>query len=233
MRGTTRKLIIFDVDGTLVDSQAGILAAMAEAFLRAGRPAPSREAALGVVGLSLPQAMAVLAPDGGADDHHLLARHYRDAFLALRQRTGGEAAMPLFSGARETVARLGGDGRLLAIATGKARRGLDHFLAAHGLKHHFVATQTADDAPSKPHPQMVLNCLARAGVEPRDAVMVGDTEFDMEMARAAGCRAIGVAWGYHSRQRVLAGGAERVAESFEELQASLETLWVPASGLSA
>lgn len=228
MRGTVPRLIIFDVDGTLVDSQAAIVSAMAEAFLRAGRPAPSREAVLGVVGLSLQEAMAMLEPRAEAADHHLLAQHYREAFIALRERTGGEAAMPLFSGAREAVARLDGAGYLLGIATGKARRGLDHFLLAHGMKQHFVATQSADDAPSKPHPQMVLNCIAAAGVEPHHAVMVGDTSFDMEMGIAAGCRAVGVAWGYHPVEDVRAAGAERIAESFEELHAVLETLWEPA-----
>jgi phosphoglycolate phosphatase len=221
-------MVVFDVDGTLVDSQAGILAAMAQAFARAGRKAPSRPAALGVVGLSLPQAMAVLAPEAGADEHHRLADYYREAFLALRQRIGGEAAMPLYPGARETVKRLDDAGWLLGIATGKARRGLDHFLVTHGLRHHFVATRTADDAASKPHPQMLLACIAAAGVEPRDAVMVGDTEFDMAMARAAGCRAIGVSWGYHPVHRVLAAGAERVVDSFDELHRMLETLWMPA-----
>ena len=228
MRGAAPRLVIFDVDGTLVDSQAGILAAMSQAFARAGRPVPARSAALGVVGLSLPQAMAVLAPEAGADEHLRLAGNYREAFLALRQSTGGEAAMPLYPGARETVARLDDAGCLLGIATGKARRGLEHFLQTHGMKHHFVATQTADDAPSKPHPGMVLACLAAAGVEPRDAVVVGDTAFDMAMAVAAGCRAIGVAWGYHPVERVLAGGAERIADTFDELQAMLETLWMPA-----
>jgi phosphoglycolate phosphatase len=228
MRATAPKLVIFDVDGTLVDNQAAILAAMTKAFARCGRPAPSRAAALGVVGLSLPQAMAALLPGAPGDEHLLLAERYREAFAALRRRTGGEAAMPLYPGARETVERLAGAGYLLAVATGKARRGLDHFLLTHGMAHRFVATQTADDAPSKPHPQMVLNCLSMAGVAPRDAVMVGDTGFDMAMATAAGCRAIGVSWGYHPVARVLAGGAERIADSFDELRAMLETLWVPA-----
>ena len=222
------RLIVFDVDGTLVDSQAAIVGAMSQAFARAGRPAPARSAALGVVGLSLPQAMAVLAPEAGTDEHLRLVGNYREAFAAFRRSTGGEATMPLYPGALETVARLHAAGYLLGIATGKARRGLDHFLATHGIGHRFVATRTADDAPSKPHPQMLLGCIAAAGVEPRDAVMVGDTEFDMAMAVAAGCRAIGVSWGYHPAGRVLASGAERIADSFDELGSMLEALWEPA-----
>lgn len=228
MRDAAPRLVIFDVDGTLVDSQAAILSAIDEAFLRAGRPAPGRTEALGVVGLSLVEAMAVLVPGAGADDHAALAQYYREAFMALRQRTGGEAATPLYPGAREAVARLDGAGWLLSIATGKARRGLEHFLESHGLKRHFIGTQTADDAPSKPHPQMVLNCLAATGIDPGDAVMVGDTEFDMAMGRAAGCRAIGVSWGYHPVERVRAGGAERIVDSFEELEAALGRMWEPA-----
>lgn len=228
MGGPTPRLVIFDVDGTLVDSQAAILAAIDEAFLRAGRPAPARAEALGIVGLSLVEAMAVLVPDGRAGEHVELARFYREAFMSLRQRTGGEAATPLYPGARDTVMRLDGAGWLLSIATGKARRGLEHFLTTHGLAPHFTGTQTADDAPSKPHPQMVLNCLAATGVEGRDAVMVGDTSFDMEMGRAAGCRTIGVSWGYHPVDRVRAAGADRIADSFEELQTMLETMWEPA-----
>lgn len=228
MRDSPLRLVIFDVDGTLVDSQAAILAAMDEAFLCAGRAVPGREEALGVVGLSLVEAMAVLVPGASNDEHERLAQHYRDAFVALRQRTGGEAATPLYPGARETVRRLDAQGWLLSIATGKARRGLDHFLATHGLVSHFIGTQTADDAPSKPHPQMVLNCLAATGVDPRDAVMVGDTAFDMAMGRAAGCRTIGVSWGYHPVERIIEAGAERIAESFEELAAMLTELWEPA-----
>ena len=228
MHDTAARLVIFDVDGTLVDSQAAILSAMAEAFSRAGRPAPGRTETLGIVGLSLVEAMAVLLPRATGDEHEALAQQYRAAFTALRERAGGEAASPLFPGARDAVTRLGGDGWLLSIATGKARRGLDHFLMSHGLTSQFIGTQTADDAPSKPHPQMVLNCLAATGIDPRDAVMVGDTEFDMVMGRAAGCRTIGVSWGYHPVDRVRAGGAEHIAESFEELESILQTILEPA-----
>lgn len=228
MRGRSPRLVIFDVDGTLVDSQAAILAAIDEAFLRAGRPAPARADALGTVGLSLVQAMAALVPDSQADEHLALAHYYRESFIALRTRTGGEAAAPLFPGAHDTIMRLATAGWTLSIATGKARRGLEQFLHTHGLAHHFTGTQTADDAPSKPHPQMVLNCLAATGVDPRDAIMVGDTEFDMAMGAAAGCRTIGVSWGYHPVERVRAGGAERIADSFDELHAMLETLREPA-----
>ena len=224
MRGSAPRLVIFDVDGTLVDSQAVIVAAMDEAFELAGLHAPPRADVLGVVGLSLLESMAVLAPGAGAEAHVELTRHYRAAASRLRETGGGEAASPLVPGARDAVLRLNRDGWLLSVATGKARRGLEHFLLTHGLKSHFIGTQTADDAPSKPHPQMVLNCLAATGVAPADAVMIGDTEFDMAMGRAAGCRTIGVSWGYHPVDRVRAGGAERIADSFEELEAMLGAL---------
>ena len=219
------RLVIFDVDGTLVDSQAFILEAMAQAFAAAGLPAPARAEALGIVGLSLPEAMAVLAPGAGAAGQARLVELYRSSFLRLREESGGEAGSQLYPGAADAVARLDGAGYLLSIATGKARRGLDHFLTSHGLARYFMATQTADDAPSKPHPQMILNCLAGTGVAPENAVIVGDTEFDMAMGRAAGIRTIGVGWGYHAQDRVLAGGAERVIAGFDDLDASLAEIW--------
>lgn len=228
MRKAAPGLIIFDVDGTLVDSQAAILGAIGAAFARAGRPAPERAEALGIVGLSLVEAMAVLLPEGNHEEHILLAGHYRDAFRAQRAQAGAAPASPLFPGAREAVIGLHRAGWRLSIATGKARRGLDHFLTTTGLAGYFIGTQTADDAPSKPHPQMVLNCLAATGVDSHDAIMVGDTEFDMVMGRAAGCRAIGVSWGYHPVDRIRAGGAEAIAGSFEELEAMLQKMCHPA-----
>lgn len=221
-------LVVFDVDGTLVDSQAAILAAIAAAFARAGHAVPGRAEALGIVGLSLVEAMATLLPGAPAAEHVRLAGYYRDAANAQREAAGDGATSPLFPGAVETVARLRRDGWLLAIATGKARRGLDRFLAAHGLEAAFSATQTADDAPSKPHPRMVLNCLSATGVAAGNAVMVGDTAFDMAMGRAAGCRTIGVSWGYHPPARVQEGGAERMVTSFAELEAALQAMREPA-----
>jgi len=210
------RLVIFDVDGTLVDSQAAILAAMAHAFGAAGLPVPPREAVLGIVGLSLPEAMAALAPGLSRAEAHDLAALYKAGHRAALHRT---ADAPLYPGARDTVGALDGAGFLLSAATGKSRAGLTRFLTAQGWDRLFLATQTADDAPSKPHPQMVLNCLAGTGVAPERTLMIGDTAFDMEMARAAGCRTIGVAWGYHAPERIRAAGAEVIAESFNEVPA--------------
>jgi len=221
----TGRLIIFDVDGTLVDSQAFILAAMAEAFRQTGRPVPDREATLGIVGLSLPEAMAVLLPDAGRAEQLRLVDGYKAAFLRLREDSGAEAKAPLYPGALDAVSRFYRAGHKLGVATGKARRGLRHFLVSHGLADVFAVTQTADDAPSKPHPQMILTCLAETGTRPEDAVIIGDTEFDMAMGRAAGIRRIGVDWGYHRRERVIAGGAEAIASDFADLDGLITGLW--------
>ena len=185
------RLVIFDVDGTLIDSQDFILAAMRRAFARADQPAPSDQATLGIVGLSLPQAMEVLVPGVPGPERDRLVQLYKDSFRAQREETGGEAQSPFYPGALDALERLDRAGYLMSIATGKARRGLDHMLDSHGLRRLFTGTQTADDAPSKPHPGMVLNCLAATGVAAHCAVVVGDTEYDMAMARAAGVRAIG------------------------------------------
>ena len=221
LRPEPLKLVIFDVDGTLIDSQAFILAAMECAFARSGMPAPTPAETLSIVGLSLPQAMMALVPGIGADEIERLVLHYKESFVEIRQETGGEASSPFYPGARDAIERLDHAGWILSIATGKARRGLDRMLDGHGLRPFFIGTQTADDAPSKPHPGMVLNCLAATGVDASHTVMVGDTSFDMEMARAAGARAIGVAWGYHPRERLIDGGAEVIVDDYAALDAAL------------
>lgn len=219
------RLVIFDVDGTLIDSQASILGAMTRAFLGAGLAPPDRAAILGIVGLSLPEAMAVLHPEGRAEDQADLVSRYKAAYLAARQHGSGETDAPFYPGALEAIDDLDRAGYLLGIATGKARRGLTHMLETHGLEGRFVVTQTADDAPSKPAPDMVLNCLARSGVDAANAAVVGDTEYDMAMARAAGVAAIGVGWGYHGRDRLLRGGAQTVLADFSDLGRALEAIW--------
>lgn len=210
------KLAIFDCDGTLVDGQASICRAMDEAFAEAALPAPDRHKVRRMVGLSLPQAIRQLLPDSDPDVQRNVVDAYKRAFRA--QREAGELSQPLFEGIEALLDALLGAGWELAIATGMGRRGLDHCLATHGLGAHFVTLQTADDHPSKPDPAMIEAALFEAAVEPANAVMIGDTAYDMQMARDAGVRAIGVDWGYHAPQELRAAGAEFVATSPAELK---------------
>lgn len=223
------RLAVFDMDGTLIDSQLIILEAMSRGFEAAGLTPPPAEDTLSIVGLSLPQAIARLAPDLPAEEIPRVADLYKQSFVAVRAETGGEAAAPLYPGARAALDRLAARPELLlGVATGKARRGLDHALAAHDLGGYFHTLQTADDHPSKPHPSMLLAALEETGGEPRDAVMIGDTEFDMEMARAAGFAAVAVTWGYHPEDRLRAAGAQAVIHDYAELDAALSEIWEPA-----
>lgn len=204
------RLAIFDCDGTLVDSGANIVAALHDAFglhsLAAPEPAECRR----IIGLSLVEAIAELVPDATADDHHQLALTYKECFF--RARNEGRVAEPLYDGIADLIAALEGDGWLLAVATGKSARGLAHCLGQHGITARFVSLQTSDHHPSKPHPAMALQAMADAGAAPETTVVIGDTAFDMGMARAAGTHAIGAGWGYHSADELLAGGAHGIAE---------------------
>ncbi len=215
---TPLRLVIFDVDGTLVDSQHHIVAAQARAFAANGLPAPSRMAALSVVGLSLPEAFRTLVgPEGPVEG---LCRAYRDAWTALRRSPGFSET--LYPGAAETVRDLAArTGTRLAIATGKSRAGVERLLDAQRWHGVFATIQTADDHPSKPDPSMIRAALADTGAAADSAVMIGDTSFDMAMARTAGVRALGVAWGYHDASALVAAGAERVVGDFANLRGAL------------
>ncbi|MCC5970809.1 MAG: HAD-IA family hydrolase [Pararhodobacter sp.] len=216
----TRRLVVFDVDGTLVDSQAHILGAMALAYAGQGLPVPGREAILNIVGLSLPQAFARLMPDGDALQIDALVAGYKSSFGTLRA-----ADMSLmYPGAKEALETLGGQkDMLLGVATGKSRRGLDHVLSAHALEGFFHTTQVADDHPSKPDPSMLHACLAETGTS--CGIMIGDTSYDIEMGRAAGFRTLGVAWGYHPVAELERAGADLVIDSYSALIPALDDIW--------
>ena len=209
------KLAVFDCDGTLVDGQADICEAMEAAFAGLGFALPERTLIRRVVGLSLPQAMRRLAPGVEPMLHNALVDGYKQAFRTAR--TEGRLTEPLFDGIRPLLDSLRAGGWELGVATGKSDRGLTHCLAAHGLSDHFITLQTADRHPSKPHPAMLEAALAEALALARDAVMIGDTSFDISMAVAAGVRPIGVAWGYHTPAELLAAGAEAVAQTPQQL----------------
>ena len=203
------RLAVFDCDGTLIDGQASICAAMEQAFGQFGLPLPPHNEVRRAVGLSLPMAIARLLPDAGAAQQHALVDAYKQAFRAARQ--AGALQQPLYDGIAPLLGRLHDAGWLLGVATGMSIRGLGHCLASHGLSRLFVTLQTADLHPSKPHPAMLEAALAEAGVAAGQAVMIGDTAFDMAMAEAAGVRGLGVDWGYHEAHELLAAGAQAVA----------------------
>ncbi len=210
------QLDFFDCDGTLVDGQASICAAMDKAFAAAGLALPDRHAVRRIVGLSLPQAMRRLAPDALPETHDLLVDGYKDAFRAAR--AAGELSEPLFDGIADLLNDLRAAGWLMGVATGKSDRGLSHCLAMHGLTAHFCTLQTADRHPSKPHPAMLEAALAEAMADAAQAVMIGDTAYDIMMARDAGVRAVGVDWGYHEVHELRSAGAEYVATSPRDLR---------------
>ena len=216
MNSGASKLAVFDCDGTLVDGQADVCAAMADAFKAAGEAAPDMNEVRRMVGLSLPVAMRRLVPEIDEATQAKLVQHYKEAFFARRE--SGRLHEPLYDGMRELLESLYDAGWQLAVATGKSDRGLYACLETHGIREMFVSLQTADRHPSKPHPAMLEAALFEAGVSPADAVMIGDTTFDIHMARDANVRAIGVAWGYHAPDELLEAGAETVARDISELE---------------
>ena len=211
----TKPLALFDCDGTLVDSQHSICAAMTRAFDAVKLPPPDRPTILSIVGLSLPHAMAKLLPEADDQFHHHVADQYRNAFRAMR--TEGDVSEPLYDGIGALIDRLSTDGWLLGVATGKSDRGLALCLTQHGILDRFVTLQTADRHPSKPHTAMLMAAMAEAGATPETTVMIGDTTYDIDMAVTAGVRAIGVNWGYHSPEDLMAAGAVAVAVDSEDL----------------
>jgi phosphoglycolate phosphatase len=209
------RLALFDCDGTLVDSQHSIVAAMEAAFLAFDLAPPPAMQVRRVIGLSLEEAIARLLPDDCGRDPRQLAEVYKQVFR--QNRLAGVHEDPLFPGMVAALDALDRAGVLLGIVTGKTRRGLDAVLERHGLKGRFVTLQTADIGPGKPDPAMVLRALGETGADSRETVVIGDTSFDILMARAARTRSIGVSWGYHHPGDLLEAGADKLVDGCDAI----------------
>jgi phosphoglycolate phosphatase len=209
-------LIVFDWDGTLMDSEAKIVRCLQAAAADTGSRDPGAEAIRRIIGLALSEAVQVLFPEEPPERHAQLVERYRRHFLEL-----DATAMPLFPGVAEGLTRLNDQGYMLAIATGKARRGLKRVLDETGLESLFASSRCADEARSKPHPQMLEDILGQTGIEASRALMVGDTVYDMQMARHARVAGLAVSYGVHARAELLEHGALACLDSFPEVCAWL------------
>lgn len=214
------KLVVFDMDGTLVDSESAITSRVLTAFAAVGQPAPSRQVIRANVGLSLPIYLAAVS---GSDDPQLIKALF-DAYRAA-SAAAPAGQMALFEGARALLERMRQrPDTQLAVATGKGRVGLDRVLAQNDIGQYFMSLQTPDTNPSKPHPGMLQAAMADAAVGPDATVMIGDAVFDIEMAQSAGVRSIAVAWGMQPIEALRAAGATAAVDSFEALHAAVETI---------
>jgi phosphoglycolate phosphatase len=210
-------LLVFDWDGTLMDSEARIVACVEAAVEDLGLKSPGQDAIRNIIGLGLREAVHDLFPD--ADEHlHLdIAERYRGHFFS-----SNKTPSQLFDGAREVIELLHQSGYLLAVATGKGRSGLNHALETTGLATFFHTTRTADETFSKPHPEMLHQILDELGVMPGQALMIGDTEYDLQMAANARISSLGVDYGVHERTRLLKHRPLACLEKITEIPVWLE-----------
>ena len=207
------RLYVFDWDGTLIDSVPRIVSCLRAAAVDVGFPLRSDAEYGDVIGLGLPQAIATLYPGLGEQAAEIYRDRYAERFIEADVEPS-----TFFVGALETLQLLKSEGHLLAVATGKSRRGLDRVMARHGLMGFFHATRCADETASKPEPLMLMQIFDELRVSPAESLMVGDTEFDLDMAARAGARSVGVSYGVHSRERLLRHGPERIVSSITELR---------------
>ncbi|MFC3072837.1 HAD-IA family hydrolase [Shinella pollutisoli] len=216
------RLVLFDCDGTLVDSAGLIHEVMARTFADHGHRRPALAETKAIIGLTLDIAIARLLGRPHVDDEALaMTAHYKAIYLGVRAEPGFQE--PLFPGIAGMMARLEREeAMLLGAVTGKSRRGLDLIRATHGFERTFFVSRTADDCPSKPHPAMVTECCGEAGIDTARTVVVGDAVYDMQMAKAAGAAAIGVAWGYASVPELVEAGADHILRTPADLLEWLE-----------
>lgn len=207
------KLIVFDWDGTLMDSEARIVDCLRAAIADMQLPHRTDNELRNIIGLGLQEALRTLYPELDSQQHGQLTAQYREHFLGNQQ-----AASPLFEGARALLEELHQQDYLLAVATGKGRAGLDKVLDETGLREYFHFTRCADESFSKPHPQMMLDILDWLGVEANEAVMVGDTEYDLQMAHNAGVSSVAVSYGVHEKSRLLACKPKACVDNIQQLR---------------
>lgn len=208
-------MIIFDWDGTLCDSVEHIVTAMTSAAVSLDIEAPSAAQVRDIVGLGLPQAVAQLFPHEAERERVAMAAAYAEHFVAAE--TGDGAGPKLFPGVLETLHALRERGLELAVATGKSRRGLDRVLARLALSDFFDASRCADETRSKPDPLMVQELMGERGMRASQVVMVGDSEYDLEMASRAGVRSVGVSFGVHSPKRLAQHGPIAIIDTLPQL----------------
>lgn len=210
------KLLIFDWDGTLADSIGRIVEAMHVASERSGFELRDDFAVKGIIGLGLPEAIRTLYPHISEGELIAFRGYYADHYIAAEA-----VPSPLFEGVLESMEAFRAEGYRLAVATGKARRGLDRVLKAHGWEKYFDITRAADETASKPHPLMLEQILAHCEVRPEQAMMVGDSSFDLQMARNAGMASVAVSYGAQSIEALKLFEPRLAIDRFSELHAWL------------
>ncbi len=207
------KLVIFDWDGTLMDSSARIVSAMQSTAVLCSQPVPSAEAVKNIIGLSLDVSVATLFKQADANTQESIVYHYKDQYV-----NHDKTPTPMFAGAVDLLTTLKSEGYQLAVATGKGRPGLQNVLDKSGTEHFFVCSRTGDEAESKPSPDMLQQILVEMKLEAKDALMIGDTEYDLGMAKAIGMDSIGVSFGVHERERLMLQAPLTVIDSLGELK---------------
>ncbi|MEQ1405729.1 HAD-IA family hydrolase [Neorhizobium sp. Rsf11] len=215
------RLVLFDCDGTLVDSAGLIHETMRRTFAQFGKPEPKVADTKSIIGLTLDIAIARMQGKQHADQEDVdMTAYYKSLFSVVRQDLNFKE--PLFPGIRELIDEIGPrENLLIGAVTGKSRRGLNLVMETHGFDRYFVVGRTADDCPSKPHPAMVTECCDETGIRPEETLVIGDAIYDMQMAKAAGAKAVGVSWGYASVGELKEAGADAVIHHPSEILAHI------------
>lgn len=221
-RTTPLRFVAFDLDGTLIDSASSIVAGVLACWEACGFPEPCPDFVRRIIGLPWEESVRVLLPGAGEPEFAQIKAYHEEVRQGLRLRPPRSEA--LFPGALATLARLEEAEYLIGLVTSRVSHRLSALLESHGIADRFVTLKTADMGPGKPNPHLLIAAMDELGVAREATVMIGDTTFDVLMARNAGAAAIGVSWGVHSREDLTAAGASRIAEAFDDLPSFVDAL---------